>query len=154
MRIPREHPQEGNLAESGRRDAFFVLVEPGFLQGHNLSSRSLPRSVNFACAPLSSSYYTILVGYWFAYASNINRLETEFSSYKLRYGFMLFFREKGAELAAARDNEQDKVLEESLKEAEKEVLLVSAERDKALQDLKDSLAYHEREGDPELSNYC
>nr|GLL33849.1 protein GRIP isoform X2 [Ipomoea trifida] len=67
---------------------------------------------------------------------------------------MLFFREKGAELAAARDNEQDKVLEESLKEAEKEVLLVSAERDKALQDLKDSLAYHEREGDPELSNYC
>nr|GMC86430.1 kinesin-like protein KIN-12D [Ipomoea batatas] len=41
-----------------------------------------------------------------------------------RYGFMLFFREKGAELAAARDNEQDKVLEESLKEAEKEVHLL------------------------------
>nr|GMD87386.1 protein GRIP [Ipomoea batatas] len=46
------------------------------------------------------------------YNNCINRLETEFSSYK---------------------------------EAEKEVLSVSAERDKALQDLKDSLAYHERE---------
>nr|GMC84419.1 hypothetical protein Iba_chr04cCG11460 [Ipomoea batatas]GMC89073.1 hypothetical protein Iba_chr04eCG16040 [Ipomoea batatas] len=54
MRIPREHPQEGNLAESGRRDAFFVLVKPGFLQGHNLPSRSLPRSVNFAVSSFSN----------------------------------------------------------------------------------------------------
>nr|GLL47025.1 agamous-like MADS-box protein AGL61 [Ipomoea trifida] len=53
-----------------------------------------------------------------------------------RYGLMLFFREKMLNWLATRDNEQ---------EAEKEVLSVSAERDKALQDLKDSLAYHERE---------
>nr|GMD87268.1 protein GRIP isoform X2 [Ipomoea batatas] len=73
----------------------------------------------------------------------INRLETEFSSYKV--GLMLFFRVKMLNWLATRDNEQVKSLEESLKEAEKEVLSVSAERDKALQDLKDSLAYHERE---------
>nr|GMD88540.1 protein GRIP [Ipomoea batatas] len=62
-----------------------------------------------------------------------------------RYGLMLFFRVKMLNWLATRDNEQVKSLEESLKEAEKEVLSVSAERDKALQDLKDSLAYHERE---------
>nr|GMD93614.1 Succinate-semialdehyde dehydrogenase mitochondrial [Ipomoea batatas] len=49
-----------------------------------------------------------------------------------RYGLMLFFRVKMLNWLATRDNEQVKSLEESLKEAEKEVLSVSAERDKAL----------------------
>nr|GLL46758.1 protein GRIP isoform X1 [Ipomoea trifida] len=136
-----------------------------------------------------SCYYTVLVGYWFAYASDIlywsvlvignsfltypmtpqsscitaNNLDhmpgwqmcfvlqkpvsiaLKLNSVLTRYGLMLFFREKMLNWLATRDNEQVKSLEESLKEAEKEVLSVSAERDKALQDLKDSLAYHERE---------
>ncbi|GFZ09445.1 golgi-localized GRIP domain-containing protein [Actinidia rufa] len=70
----------------------------------------------------------------------INRLETEFSSYKARAHTLL--QKKDAELAAARDNELLKEHEEALKEAEKEVQLISAERDRALQDLQDALANH------------
>ncbi|CAA2972575.1 GRIP [Olea europaea subsp. europaea] len=73
----------------------------------------------------------------------INRIESEFSSYKVRAHALL--QKKDAELAAAKDNEQLKAHEEALKEAEKEILLVSAERDKALQDLKDVLTNHEKE---------
>ncbi|XP_057469349.1 protein GRIP-like isoform X1 [Actinidia eriantha] len=70
----------------------------------------------------------------------INRLETEFSSYKARAHTLL--QKKDAELATARDNELLKEHEEALKEAEKEVQLISAERDRALQDLQDALANH------------
>ncbi|XP_009792764.1 protein GRIP [Nicotiana tabacum] len=73
----------------------------------------------------------------------INRIQSEFSSYKARAHALL--QRKDAELAAARDNEQLKALEEALKEAEKEVMSVSSERDKALEDLKDTLANHEKE---------
>ncbi|KAM4118583.1 hypothetical protein ACB094_02G214400 [Castanea mollissima] len=73
----------------------------------------------------------------------ISRLESEFSSYKVRAHALL--QKKDAELAVAKDSEQLKVLEEALKEAEKEVLSVSAERDSVLQDLQDALANHDKE---------
>ncbi|XP_030975755.1 protein GRIP-like isoform X2 [Quercus lobata] len=73
----------------------------------------------------------------------ISRLESEFSSYKVRAHALL--QKKDAELAAAKDSEQLKVLEEALKEAEKEVLSVAAERDRVLQDLQDALANHDKE---------
>lgn len=73
----------------------------------------------------------------------ISRLEIEFSSYKVRAHALL--QKKDAELAAAKDSEQLIVLEEALKEAEKEVLSVSAERDRILQDLQDALVNHDKE---------
>ncbi|KAG8373606.1 hypothetical protein BUALT_Bualt11G0041800 [Buddleja alternifolia] len=73
----------------------------------------------------------------------INRVESEFSSYKVRAHALL--QKKDAELAAARDNEQLKALEEALKEAEREILLVSAEKDKVLQDMKDALTNCDKE---------
>lgn len=83
----------------------------------------------------------------------INHIESEFSSYKVRAHALLL--KKDAELAAAKDNEQLKAHEEALKEAEKEILLVSAERDKALQDLKVVLTNQEKEiasRDADISN--
>ncbi|XP_055803200.1 protein GRIP [Solanum dulcamara] len=73
----------------------------------------------------------------------INRIQSEFSSYKARAHALL--QRKDAELAAARDSEQLKALEEALKEAENEVMSVSSERDKALQDLNNTLVNHEKE---------
>jgi len=73
----------------------------------------------------------------------INHLETEFASYKIRAHALL--QRKDAELAAARDNELLKAQEEALKDAEKEVLLVSSERDRALKELQDALANHDKE---------
>ncbi|CAL5366075.1 unnamed protein product [Camellia sinensis] len=73
----------------------------------------------------------------------VNRVETEFASYKVRAHSLL--QRKDAELASARDNELLKAQEEALKEAEKEVLLVSAERDRAIQELQDALANHDKE---------
>ncbi|EOA14422.1 hypothetical protein CARUB_v10027624mg [Capsella rubella] len=75
----------------------------------------------------------------------INRLQSEFSSYKIRAHALL--QKKDMELAAANDSEQIKSLEEALKEAEKEVYLVSAERDRAQQDLQGALASLEKELD-------
>ncbi|KAK1587300.1 hypothetical protein Q3G72_011581 [Acer saccharum] len=75
--------------------------------------------------------------------AEISRLESEFSSYKIRAHALL--QKKDAELAAVNDSEQHKALEEELKEAENEVSLVSAERDRALQDLQDALANHNKE---------
>ncbi|KAH6797037.1 Golgi-localized GRIP domain-containing protein [Perilla frutescens var. hirtella] len=65
----------------------------------------------------------------------INRVENEFASYKVRAHALL--QKKDAELASARDNDQFKALEEALKDAEREIQLLSAEKDKTLQDLKD-----------------
>ncbi|KAL0718583.1 hypothetical protein Bca4012_067906 [Brassica carinata] len=73
----------------------------------------------------------------------INRLQNEFSSYKIRAHALL--QKKDMELAAAKDSEQIKSLEEALKEAEKEVYMVSAERDRARQDLQGALASLEKE---------
>ncbi|KAJ4964098.1 hypothetical protein NE237_024037 [Protea cynaroides] len=73
----------------------------------------------------------------------IRRLESEFSSYKVRAHALL--QKKDAELAAAKDSEQLKAQEEALKEAEKEVALAAAERDTALQELQDVLAKHDKE---------
>ncbi|CAH9105897.1 unnamed protein product [Cuscuta europaea] len=73
----------------------------------------------------------------------ISRLESEFTSYKVRAHALL--QKKDAELAATRENEQVRVLEESLKEIENELLLVCTERDKALEELKESLAYNQKE---------
>ncbi|CAN6970660.1 unnamed protein product [Brassica rapa subsp. trilocularis] len=73
----------------------------------------------------------------------IDRLQSEFSSYKIRAHALL--QKKDMELAAAKDSEQIKSLEEALKEAEKEVYLVSSERDKARQDLQGALASLEKE---------
>lgn len=65
----------------------------------------------------------------------MNRVESEFASYKVRAHALL--QKKDAELASTKDSDQFKALEEALKDAEREILLVSAEKDKALQDLKD-----------------
>ncbi|PRQ47233.1 hypothetical protein RchiOBHm_Chr2g0097461 [Rosa chinensis] len=73
----------------------------------------------------------------------INRLKNEFSSYKVRAHALL--QKKDADLAAAKDSEQVTALEEALKEAEKEVSSLSAERDKALQDLQDALTNYNKE---------
>ncbi|KAL3838845.1 hypothetical protein ACJIZ3_023436 [Penstemon smallii] len=73
----------------------------------------------------------------------IKNIESEFASYKVRAHALL--QKKDAELAASRDSEQFKAHEEALKEAEKEILLVSAEKDKALQDLKDSLTNYDKD---------
>ncbi|KAF7811467.1 Cyclin-dependent kinase B2-1 [Senna tora] len=54
MGIPREHAQNGNLTESGRRDAFFVLVETSLLEGNDLASRLLSCSVNLSVRPFSN----------------------------------------------------------------------------------------------------
>ncbi|KAJ0041172.1 hypothetical protein Pint_28642 [Pistacia integerrima] len=78
-----------------------------------------------------------------ALKEEISRVESEFSSYKIRAHALL--QKKDAELAAANDSEQLKALEEALKEAEQEVSLVSEERDKALQELQDALANHDKE---------
>lgn len=73
----------------------------------------------------------------------IKRLESEFSSYKVRAHALL--QKKEAELAAAKDSEQLKAQEEALKEAEKEILLATEERDRILRDLQDALANHDKE---------
>ncbi|XP_050227282.1 protein GRIP [Mercurialis annua] len=73
----------------------------------------------------------------------INRLESEFSSYKVRAHALL--QKKDAELIAAKDSEQLKALEEALQEAERELSSVSSERDKALQDLQNVLANRDKE---------
>ncbi|KAJ7944071.1 protein GRIP [Quillaja saponaria] len=73
----------------------------------------------------------------------ISRLEREFSSYKVRAHTLL--QKKDTELAAAKDSEQLKALEEALKDAEKEVLLANAERDRVLQDLQDAMVNHNNE---------
>ncbi|KAL3617348.1 hypothetical protein CASFOL_038761 [Castilleja foliolosa] len=73
----------------------------------------------------------------------INRIENEFASYKVRAHALL--QKKDADLAAARDNDQFRALEEALKDAEREVLLISAEKDKAFQDLKEALTDSEKE---------
>ncbi|XP_041016605.1 protein GRIP isoform X2 [Juglans microcarpa x Juglans regia] len=74
---------------------------------------------------------------------HISRLENEFSSYKVRAHALL--QKKDAELAASKESEQLKVLEEALNEAEKEVSTVSTERDRALQDLQNALANYDKE---------
>ncbi|KAK8482790.1 hypothetical protein V6N12_010312 [Hibiscus sabdariffa] len=73
----------------------------------------------------------------------ISRLEREFSSYKIRAHTLL--QKKDAELAAAKESEQTKALEEALKEVERELSLVSAERDRARQELQDVLCNHGKE---------
>ncbi|ESW29979.1 hypothetical protein PHAVU_002G114800 [Phaseolus vulgaris] len=73
----------------------------------------------------------------------ISSLEKEFSSYKVRAHALL--QKKDAELAAAKDSEQLKALEETLKEVENEVLSITEERDKVLQDLQSAMANHEKE---------
>ncbi|PON50003.1 GRIP [Parasponia andersonii] len=75
--------------------------------------------------------------------NEINSLQAEFSSYKIRAHALL--QKKDAELAAGKDSEQVKALEEALKEAEKEVSLACAERDKVLEDLQDAMANHDKE---------
>ncbi|XP_027914259.1 protein GRIP isoform X2 [Vigna unguiculata] len=73
----------------------------------------------------------------------IRSLEKEFSSYKVRAHALL--QKKDAELAAAKDSEQLRALEETLKEVENEVLSITEERDKVLQDLQSAMANHEKE---------
>ena len=53
MGIAREHAKNGDLAKSGGRDAFFVLVEASFLEGYDSASGSLSRSVHLPVRPFS-----------------------------------------------------------------------------------------------------
>ncbi|KAH1047780.1 hypothetical protein J1N35_038564 [Gossypium stocksii] len=73
----------------------------------------------------------------------VSRLEREFSSYKIRAHALL--QKKDAELAAAKESEQTKALEDTLKEVERELSLVSAERDTVRQELQDILRNHDKE---------
>ncbi|XP_012456225.1 protein GRIP [Gossypium raimondii] len=73
----------------------------------------------------------------------VSRLEREFSSYKIRAHALL--QKKDAELAAAKESEQTKALEDALKEVERELSLVSAERDTVRQELQDILRNHDKE---------
>ncbi|KMT09626.1 hypothetical protein BVRB_6g130790 [Beta vulgaris subsp. vulgaris] len=73
----------------------------------------------------------------------ISRLEAEFSSYKLRAHSLL--QKKDADLAAAKDSDQIKALEEALKDAEYEISSISAERDKAVNELQAALANYDIE---------
>ncbi|XXG87434.1 hypothetical protein AAC387_Pa11g2120 [Persea americana] len=78
-----------------------------------------------------------------AVKEEINRLESEFSSYKVRAHALL--QKKDAEILAAKDTELIKAQEEAVKEAEREAALASAERDRAMQDLQDAMANHDKE---------
>ncbi|OVA19557.1 GRIP [Macleaya cordata] len=83
----------------------------------------------------------------------ISRLESEFSSYKVRAHALL--QKKDAELSAAKDSELLKAQEEAVKEAEREIAVAYAERDRALQDLQDTFANYDKElaaRDAALSN--
>ncbi|XP_038904106.1 protein GRIP isoform X1 [Benincasa hispida] len=73
----------------------------------------------------------------------MNRLESEFSSYKVRAHALL--QKKEAELAAAVDSDQIKALEEVLKEAEKEITLAYAEKERVQLDLQNALENHDKE---------
>ncbi|PIA56823.1 hypothetical protein AQUCO_00700875v1 [Aquilegia coerulea] len=73
----------------------------------------------------------------------ISRLESDFSSYKVRAHALL--QKKDAELLASRDTESLKAQEEAIKEAEREVAIALAERDRALENLNDAMANHEKE---------
>ncbi|KAG8481663.1 hypothetical protein CXB51_026493 [Gossypium anomalum] len=73
----------------------------------------------------------------------VSRLEREFSSYKIRAHALL--QKKDAELAAAKESEQTKALEDALKEVERELSLISAERDTVRQELQDILRNHDKE---------
>ncbi|CAI9110512.1 OLC1v1010558C1 [Oldenlandia corymbosa var. corymbosa] len=73
----------------------------------------------------------------------IKRLESEFAAYKIRAHALL--QKKDSELAAARENDQLKAMEEAFKDAEKELMLLSTERDKAVQDLQHALVVHAKE---------
>lgn len=73
----------------------------------------------------------------------MNRLESEFSSYKVRAHALL--QKKEAELAAAVDSDQITALEEALKEAEKEITLAYAEKDRVQLDLQNAVENHDKE---------
>ncbi|CAL0331960.1 unnamed protein product [Lupinus luteus] len=70
-------------------------------------------------------------------------LEREFSSYKVRAHALL--QKKDAELAAAKDSEQIKALEDALKEADNEISSTTEEKDKVLEDLQSAMANHVKE---------
>ncbi|KAL9270931.1 GRIP-like protein [Drosera capensis] len=72
----------------------------------------------------------------------ISQLEAEFSAYKVRAHSLL--QKKDAELAAAMDSEQLRALEESLKEAEKEIISLSEEKEKVIKELQDAVANLEK----------
>lgn len=55
----------------------------------------------------------LIIWSFYCYKLQINRIESEFSSYKVRAHALL--QKKDAELAAAKDNEQLKAHDEALK---------------------------------------
>ncbi|XP_062190187.1 protein GRIP-like isoform X2 [Phragmites australis] len=73
----------------------------------------------------------------------ISRLESDFSTYKIRAHALL--QKKDAELNAAKNSDSMKAHEEALREAEKEVAAALAERDKAIHDLQNVQSRHGEE---------
>ncbi|KAI0489042.1 hypothetical protein KFK09_028883 [Dendrobium nobile] len=73
----------------------------------------------------------------------INRLEKEFSAYKVRAHALL--QKKDNELAVARNPEQLKVHEEAIKDAKRQFAIAVEERDSAIKDLQDALDSHRKE---------
>lgn len=76
-----------------------------------------------------------------AVKEEIKHIENEFSAYKVRAHALL--QKKDAEIAAARNSEDIIAQKEEVREAERELALALAERDKAMQDLQDALTKHE-----------
>ncbi|XP_028551497.1 protein GRIP [Dendrobium catenatum] len=73
----------------------------------------------------------------------INRLEKEFSAYKVRAHALL--QKKDNELAVARNPEQLKVHEEAIKDAKRQFAIAVEVRDSAIKDLQDALDSHRKE---------
>ncbi|KAM7261205.1 hypothetical protein ACFE04_026680 [Oxalis oulophora] len=101
--------------------------------------RSHLESQVYAQTQLLSSRNVELIGA----KEEISRLQSEFSSYKIRAHALL--QKKDQELAGSKNSEELEALEEGLKEAEREISLVSAERDRVFQDLQIATANHDKD---------
>ncbi|KAH0448048.1 hypothetical protein IEQ34_021848 [Dendrobium chrysotoxum] len=73
----------------------------------------------------------------------INRLDKEFSAYKVRAHALL--QKKDNELAVARNPEQLKVHEEAIKDAKRQLAIAVEKRASAIKDLQDALDSHRKE---------
>ncbi|XP_039133426.1 protein GRIP isoform X1 [Dioscorea cayenensis subsp. rotundata] len=78
-----------------------------------------------------------------AVKDEIKHIENEFSAYKVRAHALL--QKKDAEITAARNSADIIAQQEAVREAERELALALAERDKAMQDLLDAFTKHEEE---------
>lgn len=73
-----EHLEEGDFAEGGRRDAFFVHLETGFLESDDLAGGFLFGFVDFAvCAFSYLLQFLVVFHFWNRFRENAERREEE-----------------------------------------------------------------------------